>query len=195
VPNKLLTQVLGGLILASIIAIVTLAFSFNEKIARLEERVTNIKENLDKIRSVANSIENADSSITSDPFKLKDLIRNQQSQNVKTSYSETNCFTDIDLAAFIKEKKQDKIVSDLMNDNSFIDLIISIKNMTPSARQTLLDESKKIAKPTWGELGGISTNGQTETGKQAELLIANAIVSKINEMIKLPIDQLKKKYK
>jgi hypothetical protein len=82
-----------------------------------------------------------------------------------------------------------------MNDNAFIDLIISIKGMTPTDRQALLERCSKIAKPTWGDLGTISSEGQTDAGTEAELLISKAIVTKINEMMRLSVDEIKSYYR
>jgi hypothetical protein len=128
------------------------------------------------------------------PSDLQEIIKSKQRQKVKTSYDEYNCFTDIDLQDFKKSKTPDQAVNELIEDNSFIDLIIAIKDMNPADRQKLFETSSNIAKPTWTTLGSVSSEGQTEAGHEAELLIAKAIVSKIKEMIKLSVDDLKKKY-
>jgi hypothetical protein len=82
----------------------------------------------------------------------------------------------------------------LIKDNSFIQTVIAIKKMPPVEHQKLLATCTKIAKPTWAELGKITPEGQTETGKQAEFLIAKAIVDKVEKLRKLPIQQLEKLY-
>ena len=105
--------------------------------------------------------------------------------------------TSENLESFKKQKRPEQIVTDLMNDNSFIDLIISIKKMTPTKRQDLLNKCSVIAKPTWDEMGRISPNGdgQTDAGQEAERLIAKAIVDKVKEMCNLELDELIKYYK
>jgi len=193
--NILLINILGGLIVAAIIAIVSLAFNFNEKIARLEEQVKSIKEKLEAIQLISKSNINGDSIITIDPSKLEDIIKSKHSQYVKTSYNESNCFTDVDLEKFRNNRIPNQIVADLMKNNAFIDLIISIKGMSPTERQELLERCSKIAKLTWVDLGKVSPNGQTVAGNQAELLISEAIVNKIQSMMSLSVEEIKKKYK
>jgi len=127
--------------------------------------------------------------------KLEDIIKSKHSQYVKTSYSESNCFTDADLEKFRNNKIPNQIVADLMKNNAFIDLIISIKGISPTDRQELLERCSKIAKLTWANLGKVSPNGQTEAGNQAELLISEAIVNKIQSMMSLSVEEIKKKYK
>jgi hypothetical protein len=193
--TRVWTQIFIGVAIGVILGIGGTVFTLNGRIERLDEQIKDLKEH--PIINPPNSqmTQNVGSSVNVDPMQLTELIKTQQSENVQKSNTETDCFTDADFAKFIELRKQDQIVTNLMNQNSFIDLIISIKKMTPSSRQSLLDTSKKIAKPTWVELGSITSKGQTEAGQKAELLIAKAIVTKIEQMIQLPIDEIMKNYK
>jgi hypothetical protein len=188
-------QVIAGVVVGAILGIGATIFILNGRIERMDEQIKQLKESTVVNRVTDNLDSNDFSSLKVDPTKLTDIIKEQQRQNVKTSYTEHNCFTDENLNSFKKSKKQDKIVADLMSDNSFIDLIISIKGLSPTDRQKLLDRCSKIAKPTWGDLGNISSEGQTDAGNEAELLIARSIATKVNEMANLPYDEIKKYYK
>lgn len=194
-PNTGWLQIIAGITVGAIIGIGATIFTLNGKMERMDEQIKNLKERTVLSNVPENSKSNLDSTSKVDPLKLSDIIKDQQRQNVKTSYNEYNCFTDENLDSFKKSKKQDQIVADLMNDNAFIDLIISIKGMTPTDRQALLERCSKIAKPTWGNLNNISSEGQTDAGNEAELLISKAIVTKINEMMRLSLDEIKSYYR
>ena len=189
------SQVITTIVITAIVSIGGTFFALNVKIAHLEEQINSIKENNKANQVSDNSFQKTDSSVKKvNPSDLQDIIKSKQSQKVKDSYNDYNCFTNDDLQNFIKNRIPDQAVNELMEDNSFIDLIIAIKDMDPVERQKLLKTSSNIAKPTWVTLGSKSSDGQTESGHEAELLIAKAIVSKINEMIKLSVEDLKKKY-
>lgn len=181
--------------ITAIVSIGSTFFALNVKMAQLEEKINSIKENPGINQVTHNLSQQADSIVNEvHPSDLQAIIKSKQSQKVKTSYDDYNCFTDIDLQNFIKNKTSDQAVNELMEDNSFIYLIISIKSMNPTDRQTLLTTSSAIVKPTWANQPSPSSEGQTEAGHEAELLIAKAIVSKIKEMVVLSDDDLKKKY-
>ena len=195
--NIFWNQVIIGIVIGIILGVGGTFLTLRDKITRMDEQLINLEERIKTIQRVEKIpviVEPFNEPIEADPSKLSEFIKNQQNQNVKTSFSETNCFTDLDLQSFKKERKPEQIVNKLMHDNTFIDLVIAIKNMNPSDRQKLLETNSQIAKPTWRELGSISKKGQTDAGKEAELLIAKAIVSKIKKLMKLSIDELKKKY-
>lgn len=191
-----LTQLILAVAASTILGIGATIFTLNGKMERMEEQITDLKEHTLVNQAPINSISNSIPSVTNvNPLKLESFIKDQQKQNVKTSYSDANCFKTTDLDLFKKNKKQNLIVADLMNNNAFIDLIISYRKLAPTERQTLLNRFSKIAKKTWDELGVISPEGQTVAGKEAELLISNAIVTKIEEMMSQSLDELKKYYK
>jgi len=189
------SQVLTAVFITAIVSIGGTFIALNVKMAHLEEQIKSIKENPNTNQVTDNSSPKVDSIVKKvSPSDLQDIIKSKQRQKVNPSYDEYNCFTDVDLQNFRKNNTPEQAVNELIEDNSFIDLIIAIKDMNPADRQKLLATSSNIAKPTWATLGSNSIEGQTEAGHEAELLIAKAIVSKIKEMVKLSDDDLKKKY-
>jgi hypothetical protein len=190
---KTLMQIIIGVAISTIVGIGATVYTLNGKIERLDEQVKTLKEYV-RINPGIPKPPNNDSVTIRDPGQLANFIKAAQDR-VKLSNNENDCFTEADLIPYKEKVVQGQVVNELMNNNSFIDLIISIKSMPASARQTLLTTSREIAKPTWAQLGRISSEGQTVAGRKAELYIAEAIVDRIKEEIKLSVDELKKKYK
>ena len=191
------SEIIKGLfiVIGTIILAITPFFvNLYGKVERMDEQIKNLKEQIGDLKNgiKENNYTSGPSSVP--PSKLVDIIKEQQRQHVKASYTEQNCFSVENLESFKKEKKQDQIVAGLMRENSFIDLMISIQNMSPTDKQTLLDECSKTAKPTWGELGKVSSEGQTDAGREAEALIANAIVSQVKKISGLSVEEIKKLY-
>ena len=196
--SQIVLGVVIGVISGTILGVGGTVFNQHGKIERMEEQIIHLKDyiaDLEKYpKPETGTYEYQATEI--DPSVLVEIIQQQQKSNVKASHSEQDCFTDKDLERFKSRKIQNQIVAELMNDNSFIDLIISIKGMSPTKRQALLDDlCAKVAKPTWRSLGEISSKGQTDAGNEAELLIAEAIVAKVKEVAGLPLEEIKKLYK
>ena len=190
------SAVLGTIIAGVILGAGATIFYQHGKIERMEERICQLEKRVDESYKQVKPNENIFQIDTADVSVLVEIIQKQQKSNVKAGKSEHDCFTDKDLEKFKSQKRQDQIVAELMNDNSFIDVIISVKNMTPTKRQVLLDDiCAKTAKPTWRSLGEISPKGQSDAGHEAEVLIAEAIVKKVKEIANLPLGEIKKLYK
>jgi len=130
------------------------------------------------------------------PGKLIEIIVSKQNERVKKSIGEYayNSFTDKDLEEFKKQDIPSQVKSELKKDNEFLDVVLAIKAMNPTARQKLLEEGVRKHKRTFEEAGGIDPAGETQTkaGQEAERLIAEAIVNEVRELIKLPEEELKK---
>jgi hypothetical protein len=195
--SQILLGVVIGVVSGTILGVGGTIFNQHGKIERMTEQINQLEKQLAVSEKSSKPIENSSEYTVTEvrPSNLEEVIKNQQKSNVKASHSEHNCFTSKDLEMFKNQKKHNQIVADLMNDNSFIDLIISIKNMTPTERQALLSRCANISKPTWNSLGEISSKGQTDAGNEAELLIAEAIVAKVKEVSGLPLEEIKKLYK
>ena len=120
--------------------------------------------------------------------QLITIIKEQQRKNVKESWGELayQCFTDDDLARFIKNKRIEQIIESLKRDPNFLDVVSAIRQMKPSERKKLLHAADKPLRPTWAELGRISREGQTEAGQEAEKMIATAIVKLVKELVNMP---------
>ena len=200
--KKLISSVYANIIVAAIVSFFTVFFALNINIARFDERIKSLDQRVTRIenqfdalekRGIWSSTVHTDASGEINPLELQNIIRAKQSQNVKISEDPSNCFTDKDLKVFKDNKIPDQVVNELLMENSFFDLVFVIKKMSPTDRQKLLDTSSNIAKKTWSSLGEISAEGQTDTGHEAELLIANAIVSKVKELISLSNEEINKK--
>ena len=172
-------------------------FQLPERVTRVEEQIKYIEKRIDilemRSQNISQGSETTYMPTEVNPLELQVFIRTKQSEKVKTSYNENSCFTEADLKSFKDSRTPDQTVNELMMDNSFFDLVIVIKNMNPTDRQKLLDTSSKMAKSSWTTMGEISAAGQTESGREAELLIANAIVVKIKELVYLSVDEINKK--
>ena len=195
-------NVITSVIAAAIVSFITIFFTLNLDMARFDERIKNLDQRVTRIENQLDALEKRGlGSGTAligvsgkiNPLELQNIIRAKQSKYVKISKDLDNCFTDKDLKAFIDSKTSDQAVNELMMENSFFDLVFVIKKMTPTERQKLLDTSSSIAKKTWDSLGEISAEGQTNTGREAELLIAKAIVSKVKELVNLSEEEIDKK--
>ena len=193
-----------SVIASVIISVFSGAIILHGKIERMDERTKNLEKQIEEVKTQVKELETKlktidvqtpDTSISENPSQLTDIIKEKQKQYVRISRTENDCFTSENLASFKKERIPDKIVAELMEDNHFIDLIISIKNMSPAERQKLLDRCANTSKSSWAELGKITPEGQTEDGKNAELLIARAIVAEVKKISNLPLEKIKTYYK
>ena len=127
------------------------------------------------------------------PLQLQNIIKTKQSEKVRISRNQYDCFSNDNLQSFKNNKIPSQVVNELMMDKSFFDLVIVIKNMSANEQQELLETSSGIAKNTWATNGEVSAKGQTDAGREAELLIAKAIVSKVKELINLSEEEINKK--
>ena len=99
------------------------------------------------------------------PEKLISIIQEQQRKNVKESWGELahQCFTDDDLARFVRTKTTERITDSLKRDPRFLDVVLAIRKMEPGKRLALLTSAEKPLRPTWAELGKISREGADES--------------------------------
>jgi len=109
---------------------------------------------------------------------LRTIIGEQIKFHVKPSYGEldSQCFTDKDLSTMIQERIPDLIAAQLKMDPGFRGAIDRLRAMSPDERKLYLLRSRQPLHKTWGELGRVTSEGQTDAGQKAELLIANSIV-------------------
>ena len=196
--TRWIINILVGIICTVFAGLITnLIGDLNANVARLDEKFLALNERVARLETnipVSNLVTSPSDQVVdkTDPLDLQNVIMTKQKEKVKVSYNIDNCFMDIDLQSFKTNKIPDQSVNELLIDNSFIDLVIAIKKMNSTERQKLLDASSNIAKKSWASMGEISPDGQTEAGREAELLIAKAIVAKVNELIKLTEKELEK---
>jgi hypothetical protein len=132
---------------------------------------------------------------TEKPEALIDIIKKEQHGAVKESFGETasQCFTEQDLAEFIRNRVPEKIVLKLERDPAFLNLVIAIKELSAPKRTALLETAATTRKQTWAEIGHIDKAGQTDAGKDAELRIARAIVDSVEKLVPLSVVEIRKK--
>jgi hypothetical protein len=119
------------------------------------------------------------------PEDLREIIAEQQRKRVKESTGvwAHECFTDDDLRHFIQSGQPRKIAEALKASPRFMAVVAALKQMPANERQQLLNSCRRPLRPTWAEYGAISPAAQTIAGQRAELLIAEAIVNLVAELI------------
>jgi beta-glucanase (GH16 family) len=119
------------------------------------------------------------------PEDLVGIIKKQQGANVRVSYGEWagQNFSDLDLERFIRVKMATRIANRLKSDQRFLKVVHAIEKMPENEMKDLLTRCLTISRPTWAELGRISSRGQTDAGQTAELLIGEAIVKLVRTLI------------
>lgn len=202
--NKIVVAVL----IATILGIGGTIIHQGQQIARLEIKIDGSEKQIDELKSEVKGIHNTISSsnlsgsgqlsvsVKVQPEKLIEIIKQQQALYVKESWGSEayQCFTDNDLKKFKESKVTQKITQELRTDNKFIDVVLAIKTIPKGNWQDLKESSLITFKPTWSKIGKISREGQTETGQQAEKMIAKAIVDLVVELVNQSEENIKKLY-
>ena len=126
--------------------------------------------------------------------KLIEIILKEQRDNVRESYGELagQNFTAKDLEDFKKAGTPANITARLKTDAEFLEIVLAIKQMSPTERQKLLHRGVNTFKPTWQQLGRIDRAGQSKAGQMAERMIAEAIVNLVKELSKLSDEEIRK---
>lgn len=113
----------------------------------------------------------------SQPDALITLIRSYQRRYVRESFgtSADQCFTDVDLVSYRKDRRIDQIVKELSGSRRISAIVSELKAMSVVQQEEVLDKAGSTFRPTWAQLGKIDRAGQTEAGQIAEREIAEAI--------------------
>lgn len=113
--------------------------ALDDGIERLERDMDNIEALLRERRDV--SVITYPDSVVVDPERLIVIVKETQAEKVFDSYGvqRGQNFTEEDLAGFRQRRVPDQIVAELRQDNNFIEVVLAIRDMTPSRRQDLLD--------------------------------------------------------
>lgn len=202
--NKIVVAVL----IAAFLGIGGTIIHQGQQIARLEIKIDSSEKQIDELKSEVKGIHNTISSsnlsgseqlsvsVKVQPEKLIEIIKQQQALYVKESWGSEayQCFTDDDLKKFKESKVTKKITQELKTNNKFIDVVLAIKTIPKGNWQDLKESSLITFKPTWSKIGKISREGQTETGQQAEKMIAKAIVDLVVELVNQSEENIKKLY-
>jgi len=119
--------------------------------------------------------------------RLSAMIVREETAGVKrsTGTEAYNCFTNDDLALFRQFDRAHKIAEHLKADPQFKAVVADLAALSASSRAEILAKARKIAQPTYAMTGYIDSSGksQTEAGRIAELEIAAAICSAIEQGI------------
>jgi len=110
--------------------------------------------------------------------QLIQIIRKQQALHVGDSWGEQDwqCFDWSDWQQFVVNNIPRQVTAYLSQDAHFQKLVAEIQELDAGQRQRMLARAGRTYRPTWAQLGRISTEGQTEAGQLAERRIAQAIV-------------------
>jgi hypothetical protein len=115
---------------------------------------------------------------------LKRILEKAQRDNVRLSWGQDQgqCYTSENLQADLVQNKPAAVLNALKKDRDFIAIAIALKEMSADQRTALTSASRVALHKTWTELGRVGPEGQTDAGKQMELLIVNALIDGLLEM-------------
>jgi hypothetical protein len=121
-------------------------------------------------------------------LRLVAVIRQQQWLHVRESWGEQDwqCFTWADLRNFKADNVPGAVVEVLKADPQFEQLVGQIRALGSSTRSYVLARALRTYKPTWAQLGRVTSAGQTDAGQQAEQEIARAVVDLVRQMLDRP---------
>lgn len=141
---------------------------------------------------------------TADPEALVQTIKDKQRENISdsTGTEDYQGFTEVKLAEFKKAGVPAQVTAELKGDANFIDLVLAIKAMPPSARQSLLARAAHTYRQPWSQLNLDPSSapktdllrGQTRAGSEAEREIAQSIVALVKNLSQRSEDELRKLY-
>jgi hypothetical protein len=195
--KQVITGVIIGLLVLILFAIGATLIRHDKNIELLNREYSLLRDELNQTvtrltGNAQNIMMETQSTSEVNPSALITIIEEQQRIHVKESYGELahQCFSEDDLSTFKENNIPDVIVTELKRDNRFIDVVLAIKKANPTDRQKLFKAALETRRPTWEEQGGINPKGQTETGKQAEMMIAKAIVDSVRDLFKKPVKDI-----
>lgn len=175
---------------AIIVALISNVIYQDIKMSALEKKINSTHEML-QLKNTQNKKEVLDKAIkdVSDPVEeLFNCIKENQNRYIKlsTGYFDYNCFTDIDLNNFHSNEVPKQIADKLQSDSKFLALVMVIKNLSSDQWEKLKSEALLIYRPTFGDVGGVKTDGsaQSVAGQQAEKIVAETIVNLVSEIKK-----------
>jgi len=113
------------------------------------------------------------------------IVQQEQLTHVRESCRPTGnaCFTSNDLIAFKNNNMVNQITNRLRMSNWFLETITALKETATSTQTIILNKAQLKRRRTWEEMGEVSCRGQTEAGRDAEILIAETIVKLAKQMI------------
>jgi hypothetical protein len=120
------------------------------------------------------------------PETLRDLIAEQQKKYIRPSFNEYDCFTEVDYQRFVADRQPAKIAAELQRCSKRFQAVVALITELPKDEQPkLLNSCRKPLRPTWREMGRISStgDGNTEAGNLAERNVADAIADLVEQIL------------
>jgi len=113
------------------------------------------------------------------------MVHKIQRKHVRESYGESahECFTADNLEEFNQNNILEKVCESLSTDTVFLELVGKWQELSLQERKSIISEIRKTYKPTWEQLGGISSDGQTDAGQSAERQIAGVIADLVEKHV------------
>ncbi len=125
----------------------------------------------------------AASPTTQEASKLMGLVRSQQQRLIRASFSETDCFTWEDLSALRSLVASGEFAKVIKADPGFAPVVESLKQATPAQRAGACNAALRVFRPTWRQMGRISSGGQTDAGQQGDVLVGREVVRLVREEV------------
>lgn len=110
---------------------------------------------------------------------LKSVVEQMQLSYVPASHNEFDCVTDVMYNRFREGNSAQKIAAEIVKLKEIQAAILTLRAMPAADMKKEVSKLRRPLRKTWGQLGRISSEGQTDAGQKAELLIANAIADKV----------------
>jgi hypothetical protein len=85
------------------------------------------------------------------------------------------CFTDLDYKAFVQDSEAQKVAAFFVRDRTFMEAVLALRQMPEPEREWFLKSCRKPLRPTWAQLGRVTSASQTAAGQRAELGTAKAV--------------------
>lgn len=157
-----------------------------DKIAVLEKQIQVLSSiEKDTAQNVSSEADKTETAVMK-PDDLKNVILQQQKK-----YIGPTGMTDDELKKFINDRIAEKISNELLSDIGFINIVISIKELTDEEKNNLLTACEKIERLTVAQAGE-NAGGITEAGQKAERMIAEEIVKTARLLLTKPVEEIKK---
>lgn len=111
---------------------------------------------------------------------LRSIIEDQR---VRDSYSEMDCYTQKDLDDLKLKDGPRKVAAALERNDQFRKAVDKVRAMPLGERGSYLRQCRLPLRRTWREIGRVSSEGTTDAGREAELLIAGTITDAAERLL------------
>jgi hypothetical protein len=128
------------------------------------------------------------------PESLKKILERAQRDNVRLSWGpeQGQCYTCQNLQEDLAVNKPETVANGLRQNREFIAIALALKEMPEEERTALTDGCRVALHKTWTEIGKVGPEGQTDCGKQMELLIVNKCIDALFDLVDKSAIELQK---